>query len=108
MVNTPAAQKVSHIDQVVGFQWKILESSLRGQPRRVDAELWHDNELCHTCFFTEGLRENEDHWLENDYLGSPFRGDASQKTFEEFMLVQKNRIVKQVEAARQAKCLHEK
>lgn len=96
LVNTPAANKVPHIDQVVGFRWKMNERSRRGQPRQVEAELWHDGVLQHSCLFTEGMWE-DDHWLDNDYSLSPIQGDNTLQTFEEFMLEQKVRIVWQVE-----------
>ena len=97
LVNTPAAGKVPHIDQVKGFQWKMTERRhQRGQPQQIEAELSHNSIVLHNCLFTEG-NSQDDHWLDRDYSGNPCPNDANQQTFADFMLEQKTRIVTQVE-----------
>jgi hypothetical protein len=97
LVNTPAANKVPHIDQTRGFQWKMTERRIRhGAAQQIDAELSHDGVFLHNCLFTEGIG-GDDHCLDNDYLLRSAVGDAAQQTFSDFMLIQKIRIVEQVE-----------
>ena len=97
LVNTPAADKVPHIDQTKGFQWKVTERRRHhGQPLQIDAELWHDGIHKHSCSFSEGTAE-DDHWLDYDYSGNPAPSDATQQTFADFILEQKTKIVTQVE-----------
>ena len=97
LVNTPAAAKVPHIDQIKGFQWKMTERRRQhGEPLQIDAELWHDGIHKHSCSFLEGTAE-DDHWLDSDYSGNPAPSDATQQTFDDFMLEQKTKIVTQVE-----------
>ena len=97
LVNTPAANKVPHIDQAKGFQWKMTERRRQhGQPLQIDAELWHDGIHKHSCSFSEGTAEN-DHSLDCDYSGNPCNSDASQQIFADFMFEQKTQIVTQVE-----------
>ena len=97
LINTPAAGKVPHIDQVAGFRWKMTERRIRhGAAQQIDAELSHDGVFLHNCLFTEGIG-GDDHCLDNDYLLRSAVGDAAQQTFSDFMLIQKIRIVEQVE-----------
>lgn len=96
LFNTSAANKVAHIDQVKGFQWKINEVGQRGQPREVKGELWHDGVHHRTYVFTEGT-EADDHWVMDEYSENIARGDPDLQTFEEFMLEQKAKIVEQFE-----------
>ena len=97
LVNTPAADKVPHIDQTKGFQWKMTELRRQhGQPQQIDAELWHDGINKHSCSFLEGTADI-DHSLDCDYSGNPASSDATQQTFADFMLEQKTKIVTQVE-----------
>ena len=97
LINTPAAGKVPHIDQVTGFRWKMTERRSRhGEAQQFDAELSHNGVSLHNCLFTEGVG-GEDHCLDNDYIFRSTVGDAAQQTFSDFMLIQKIRIVEQVE-----------
>ena len=97
LINTPAAGKVPHIDQVTGFRWKMTERRSRhGEAQQFDAELSHNGVSFHDCLFTEGVGD-DDHSLDNDYIFRSAVGDAAQQTFSDFMLIQKIRIVEQVE-----------
>ena len=97
LINTPAAGKVPHIDQVTGFRWKMTERRSRhGEAQQFDAELSHNGVSFHDCLFTEGVGD-DDHSLDNDYIFRSAVGDAAQQTFSDFMLIQKIRIVEQAE-----------
>ena len=97
LFNTPAASKVKHVDQVAGFQWKMVERNRVGLPRQMEGELWHDKKIYLHCVFTEGTRDNETHWLESNFIDRPVPGDYTQETFEEFIQNQKALIVRNIE-----------